>query len=59
MQNNKKVVESFLDVLKEKILLGEDCGEILSQVGSICKPKYTVCKILPLKNRFEFVNKEA
>lgn len=59
MQDKEKVIDSFLEVLKEKLMHDEDCEQILQQIGSLCKPKYTVCKIFPLKSTFEFVDKKV
>ena len=48
MQDKEKVVDSFLEVLKDKLMHDEDCEQILVQIGQLSKPKYTVCKVFSL-----------
>ena len=56
MQDKERVIDAHLEVLKEKLMLGEDCEQILMQIGQLSVPKYVVCKILPIKSKFQFVD---
>lgn len=56
MQDKERLVESFLEVLKEKILKGEDAERVMTQIGQLTNPKLVPCKILPLKPKFQFVD---
>lgn len=55
MQNIERVIDSFLEVLKDRIMKKEDCERIMTQIGQLTTPKLVPCKILPLKSKFEFV----
>ena len=59
MQDNERVIDSFLEVLKDRIMKQEDCEEILSQVGALCVPEFVPCKVVVLKkSKFQFVDKQ-
>ncbi len=49
MQDKEKVIDSFLEVLKEKLMHDEDCEQILMQIGQLSVPKYVVCKVVPMR----------
>ena len=51
MQSAERVVDSFLEVLKIRIMKKEDCEQILSQVGASCDPKYVPCKVIQMKEK--------
>ena len=48
-QNDERAIDSLLEVLKEKILRKEDCERILNQIGALCNPNYTACKVVYVK----------
>lgn len=51
MQNSEMVIDSFLELLKIRIMRKEDCEQILSQIGALCVPKYVPCKVIPMKDK--------
>lgn len=59
MQDKERVLDSLLEVLKERILKKEDCEKILNQIGFLTVPKLVACRVLPLKTKFQFVDKAA
>ena len=59
MQDKVRVIDSLLEVLREKLIKREDCIEIVNQIGAVSVPKLTACRVLPLKSKFEFVDTKA
>lgn len=52
MQNREMILDSHLEVLKDKILHQEDCEKIMAQIGELCKPKLVPCKVFKKKLKF-------
>jgi len=52
MQNSEMILDSHLEVLKDRILHKEDCEKIMAQIGILCNPQLVPCRVIKKKLKF-------